>query len=61
LYSFLILQTLQFQVQAIAGEAENKRMSLATVKLDILDANDNSPKFTEEVGNIIMTVFAFEI
>jgi len=49
LYSFLILQTLQFQVQAIAGEAENKRMSLATVKLDILDANDNSPKFTEEV------------
>ncbi|EFX81585.1 hypothetical protein DAPPUDRAFT_317433, partial [Daphnia pulex] len=40
--------TLQFQVQAIAGEAEDKRMSLATVKLDILNANDNSPKFTEE-------------
>lgn len=28
-------------------------MSLATVKLDILDANDNSPQFAEEVPYLI--------
>ncbi|KAI9558883.1 hypothetical protein GHT06_015672 [Daphnia sinensis] len=47
-YEELVNKSLQFQVQAIAGEAENRRMSLATVKLDILDANDNSPQFAEE-------------
>ncbi len=53
----LISQTLQFQVQAIAGEADTKRMSLATVNLEIIDANDNSPTFSEEVCLIIIQTF----
>ena len=43
-----MLQTLEFQVQAIAGEGETKRVSLATVMVEIIDTNDNSPKFSEE-------------
>jgi len=47
---FLFLfQTLEFQVQAIAAIPEEaERVSLATVKLEILDTNDNSPIFSQE-------------
>ena len=43
------LQTLEFQVEAVAGEVGAFRTSTATVKLEIIDTNDNSPQFTEEV------------
>jgi hypothetical protein len=45
-------------VQAIAepGSA-GERVSLATVKLDIIDTNDNSPEFTQEVGFPLYSLF----
>ena len=43
------LQTLQFQVQAIAGDLGSLRVSQATVQLEIIDTNDNSPQFNQAV------------
>ena len=38
-------------MQAIAEPGSlGERVSLATVKLDIIDTNDNSPEFSQEVG-----------
>ena len=42
------MQTLQFQVQAIAGELGTLRVSTATIQLEITDTNDNSPQFSSE-------------
>lgn len=39
-------------MKAIAGGSENERVSLATVKLDIIDINDNSPQFSQEVTSL---------
>lgn len=41
-------QTLQFQVQAIAGELGSLRVSQATIQLEIIDTNDNSPQFAQD-------------
>lgn len=46
-------------MKAVAGEMEDKRVSLATVKLEILDTNDNSPIFLEEVCKILVPLNFF--
>lgn len=33
----------------MAGEGESERVSRATVELEIIDTNDNSPIFSQEV------------
>jgi hypothetical protein len=36
-------------VQAIAGDLGSLRVSQATVQLEIIDTNDNSPQFNQAV------------
>lgn len=52
-YEELSNKTLSFQVQAIAGGIDERRTSLATVQLEIIDTNDNSPQFSQEVKLVV--------